>query len=598
VKGGPVAEASPTQAGSWWRAGGEGLALVLSPLAAFFGLRLTLMAPPDLNDPAMHTAFVIDPHDVFVRFTALLEPTDRLREGARIGFLMPARISYLLFGAVPGFAVLRYVLALIAVIPAYLLMRRMYNRIAGMIAVIIILSCPVVILAWGTDFPDSAALSYLIGGLACLAMPSIRHRVGWLIAAGVLFTMALWALATSAPLIIVTLAVYARIGFARDRGHLLRDIVAIGGSAVAVTGLLVIASGLLIGPLDYIPTTIQSLIYLAQPSQVRLNHSASPFWAPYITYLLVVPTVIALWFVAFASRLRNVPTPQLLIGMSCLTQFGIFSLLQLFGGVQDLEVHYFSSLLWSSVCLTLAIVIVEIGRPLLARRLWRWTVPALLIAVPLIFEIHPRIPQFGWVPWGFALVALILLVAWGATRVAASATAVRSMVLIGGALVAITGGLLGLTVTPTQHAHVKGTVDDTFPAYAGTLGGNDTVDIDLYSITTQLPGFVGPAAYSGEELVTWWSDNEIAYLREPIGMYHAFFNSIPSDLGPLIPAGAQFLDVRRPAQVLLMSFNGSLFPESLQSLSAYQPEVVKTGVLRAGSLALHLWLVDLKTYIR
>ena len=172
------------------------------------------------------------------------------------------------------------------------------------------------------------------------------------------------------------------------------------------------------------------------------------------------------------------------------------------------------------------------------------------------------------------------------------------MVLVGGALVAITGVLLGLTVTPTQHAHVKGTIDDTFPAYAGTLGGNDTVDVDLYSITTQLPGFVGPAAYSGEQLVTWWSDDEIAYLREPIGMYHAFFNSIPSDLGPLIPAGAQFLDARRPAQVLLMSFNGTLFAELLQSLSPYQPDVVKTGVLRAGSLALHLWLVDLGVYIR
>lgn len=556
------------------------------------------MAPPDLNDPAMHTAFIIDPHDVFVRFTALLEPTDRLREGARVGFLVPARIAYLLFGAVPGFVVFRYLLALIAVIPVYLLMRRMYNRMAGVIAVIVILSCPVIILAWGTDFPDLAAVSYLIGGLACLAMPSGRHRVGWLIGAGILFTMALWALATSAPLIIVTLAVYARIGFARDRAHLLRDIAIVGGAAVAVTGLLVIGSGLLIGPLDYIQTTIQSLIYLAQPSQVRLNHSASPFWAPYITYLLVLPTVIALWFVAFATRLRTVPTPQLVVGMSCLAQFGIFSVLQLFGGVQDLEVHYFSSLLWGAVCLTFAIVVVELGRSLLAHRLWRWAVPTLLIAIPLVFEIRPRIPQFGWVPWGFALAALILLLGWGATRITASARGGRGMVLNAGALVAITGGLLGLTVTPTQHAHVKGTVDDTFPAYAGTLGGSDTVDVDLYSITTQLPGFVGPAAYSAEGLVTWWSDDEIAYLREPIGMYHAFFNSIPSDLGPLIPAGAQFLDARRPAQVLLMSFNGTLFPESLQSLSKYQPEVVKTGVLRAGSLALHLWLVDLGVYIR
>jgi hypothetical protein len=598
VNGDSGTPSTPTQTRQWLRSGAEGLALLLSPLAAFFGLRLTLMAPPDLNDPAMHTAFIIDPHDVYVRFTALLEPTDRLREGARVGFLVPARLAYLLFGAVPGFVVLRYVLALVAVVPAYLLMRRMYNRMAGVIAVIVILSCPVMILAWGTDFPDSAAVSYLIGGLACLAMPSVRHRVGWLIGAGILFALALWALATSAPLIIVTLAVYARIGFARDRAHLFRDVAVLGGAAVAATGLLVIGSGLLIGPLDYIQTTIQSLIYLAQPSQVRLNHSASPFWAPYITYLLVVPTVTALWFIAFAARLRKVPTPQLLIGTTCLAQFGIFSLLQLFGGVQDLEVHYFSSLLWGAVCLTLAIVIVELGRPLLAHRLWRWAVPALLIAVPLVFEIHPRVPQFGWVPWGFALAALILLVGWGTTRLASSGQGMRGLALVGGSLAIITAGLLGLTVTPTQHAHVKGTIDDTFPAYAGTLGGNDTVDVDLYSITTQLPGFVGPPAYSGEEVVTWWSDDEIAYLREPIGMYHAFFNSIPSDLGSLIPAGAQFLDARRPAQVLLMSFNGALFPESLQSLSQYRPDVVKTGVLRSGSLALHLWLIDLNVYLR
>ena len=410
--------------------------------------------------------------------------------------------------------------------------------------------------------------------------------------------MALWALAASAPLIIVTLAVYARIAFSRDRAHMVRDIAVVGGSAIAVTGLLVIGSGLLIGPLDYIQTTIQSLLYLAQPSWVRVDHSASPFWAPYITYLLVVPTVIALWFVGFATRLRNVPTPQLLIGMACLAQFVIFSLLQLFGGVQDLEVHYFSSLLWSSVCLTLAIAIVELGRPLLAHRVWRWTVPAILIAVPLIFEIHPRVPQFGWIPWGFALAALILLLAWGAARLAASTRGVRDMVLVGGALIGITGGLLGLTVTPTHHAHIRGTVDDTFPAYAATLGGNDSVYVDLYSITTQLPAFVGPPAYSGELLVTWWSDNEITYLREPIGIFHAFFNSIPSDLGPLVPYGAQFLESRRPAQVLLMSFNGALFPESLQSLSPYQPEVVKTGVLRSGSLALHLWLIDLNAFSR
>jgi hypothetical protein len=576
----------------------EGIAVALSPIAAFFGLRITLMSPPDLNDPAMHTAFVINPSDIFIRFTAVFAPSDRLREGARVGFLIPARLSYLLFGAVPGFVVFRYVLALIALVPAYLLLRRLYGRIAGAVAVIVILSSPVIILAWGSDFPDSATVSYLIGGLACLAMPSVRHRFAWVIASAVLFTLALWALAASAPLIIVTLVVYARINWVRERTTFVRDVALLGGGFVVVTGLLVVASGLLIGPLDYIQTTIASLIYLAQPSWVKVDHSASPLWAPYITYLLVPPAVIALWFVAFAKPLRTVPTPQLLIGMTCLTQLLIFGLLQLFGGVQDLEVHYFSSLLWAAVCITFAIVIVELGKPLHAHRVLRWALPALLIAVPLIFEIHPHVPQFGWLPWGLLLVVLIVALAVFTVKLGQDKTSMRTMVLIGVSLTAIVGALLGLTVTPTQHAHIHGTVNDTFPAYAATLGGDDSAYIDLYSITTQLPAFVGPPTYSGERLVTWWSNDEIKSLREPIGMFHAFFNAVPSDLGVLITPGRQWIEQVKPAQVLLMSFNGTQFAESLSQLSQFQPEVVRTGVLRSGTLGLHVWLIDLNEYYR
>ncbi|HUZ70328.1 MAG TPA: hypothetical protein VMU65_11505 [Candidatus Saccharimonadales bacterium] len=580
------------------RASLEGLAVLVSPIVAVFGLRITLMSPPDLNDPAMHTTFVINPSDVFARYSAVLAPTDRLREGARVGFLIPARVSYLLFGAVPGFIVFRYVLALIALVPVYLLLRRLYGRIAGAIAVIVVLSCPVIILAWGTDFPDSAAVSYLIGGLACLAMPSLRHRFGWVLGSAVLFTLALWALAASAPLIIVTLVVYARIDWVRERKTLVRDAALMGGAFVAVTGLLAVGSGLLIGPLDYIQTTIASLLYLAQPSQVHLNHSANPLWAPYITYLLVPPAVVGLWFVAFAKPLRTVPTPQLLVGMACLTQLLVFGILQLAGGVQDLEVHYFSSLLWGAVCITLAIVIVELGRPIYTHRVLRWVLPGLPLAVPLIFEIHPRVPQFGWVPWGILLAALVVILGIYAVWLGQRAPTMRTMALIGVSLTAIIGGLLGLTVTPTQHARLRGTVVDTFPAYAGTLGGNDTVEIDLYSVTTQLPAFVGPPSYSGERLVTWWSDAEIGLLREPIGMFHAFFNSIPSDLGVLSTPGHQYLEQTKPAQVLLMSFNGAQFPASLGQLTQFQPVVVRIGVIRSGSLALHLWLIDLKVYER
>src|ERR1700719_4325815 len=174
----------------------EGLALLISPAVAFFGLRIRLMPVPDLNDPAMHTTFIIDPQSIFLRYTAAFTPSERLREGYRVAFLIPGRVAYLLFGALPGFVVFRYVLALIAVVPAYLLLRRMYGRVAGVVSVVVILSSPVVLTAWGTDFPNSSAVSYLIAGLACLAMPSQRHRLVWLAASTGFFTLSVWSIAT------------------------------------------------------------------------------------------------------------------------------------------------------------------------------------------------------------------------------------------------------------------------------------------------------------------------------------------------------------------------------------------------------------------
>lgn len=578
------------------------------------------MAPPDLNDPAMHTTFMIDPHDIFVRYAAVFQPTERLREGARVGLLVPGRISYLLFGGVPGFVVFRYVLALIAVVPTYLLLRRLYSRVAGVIGVVVILSCPVIILAWGTDFPDSAGVSYLLGGLACLVMPSARRRAGWLIGAAVLFTLAVWAVAASAPLVLATLLAYWLVRRKRERPKLWRDLGLLAGSAVGVTGLLAVASAVLIGPWDYILTTIQSLIYLAQPSQTVANHSRSPLWAPYITYLLVPPAVGLACYAAFGGRLKDVlasdrlarlgrrlgtiPTAQLCVSVACAFQILIYAILQFIGSTQVLEVHYFSSLLWASVLLTLAITIAELGRPILEHQRYRWLIPVALVAVPLVFEISPGVPQFGWMPVGLLIVVAIVLLAWIARKEAASHDVVGSRLMVGGALTAIVAGLLVLTVTPTQHKHERGTVDDTFPDYAYTLGGNDpawgndSTWVNLYAVTTEMPTFVGPASYSGEQLLMWWNRSQLKELREPIGIFHAFFDSIPSNLGDLTPLDKYFFGQRHPAQILLMSLTGQGFQASLDSLQPYGAQLVRAGVLQSGSVSLHLWLIDLHQYLK
>ncbi len=577
----------------------ETIALAVSPAVAFFALRLRLMPFPDLNDPAMHTTFIIDPRSIFLRYTAAFTPSERLREGSRVAFLVPGRISYLLFGGLPGFIVFRYVLVLVAIVPTYLLLRRLYGRWAGVVGGIVILSSPVMITAWGTDFPDSAGVSYLVAGLACLAMPSSRHRRSWLVGSAAFFTMAVWSIATAAPLVIVTLAAYGVIQLSRNREQLVRDAVFMLGSAVTVTVLLALGSWWLIGQFDYVVPTIQSLIYLSQHSLTAQYHSSNWRWAPYIAYLLVPPAVVLVGFVALGHRVRRVPAPQLIIAAACAAQLVACVLLQFVGSVQILEEHYFSSLLWAGVNLLLAVALVELSRPLVDGSRFEWLLPALLLAVPLAYELDPHVPAFQWLPVGVVVATAVIVLAVLARWLSAAQPRMSARLASGATLALIAGCLLILTVAPIpEHPLLPHTTTDPPPAFASALGGGDRLAVNLYVVTTMLPNFVGPATYSDEQLLQWWPRSQVTELLEPIGIFHAFFDSIPDPLGGLGPGGRALINLRHPAQMLLLSFTGDQFSQSLADLEPYSPRLVHTGVLRSGTVALHVWLIDLGEYFR
>src|SRR6516165_9457178 len=243
----------------------EALGVALSPAVAALVLRLRLMAPSLLPDPAMHTSYIIEGRDVFTRY-ASLAGVGLLREGGRVGFLVPARLAYLAFGAVPGFFVTRYVFALVAVGPVYLLLRRLYGRPAGVAGILVVLSSPVILTAWGTDYPDSAVVSYMVGALACLAMPCTRRwRRAWLAAAGVLLVMAVWSHTVAVALVAATLIGYVGVRLVRDRAGLPGDLMLLAAIAVVVTGLLVGASAVVIGQVNFIDITWQAYRHLSQP---------------------------------------------------------------------------------------------------------------------------------------------------------------------------------------------------------------------------------------------------------------------------------------------------------------------------------------------
>ena len=189
--------------------------------------------------------------------------------------------------------------------------------------------------------------------------------------------------------------------------------------------------------------------------------------------------------------------------------------------------------------------------------------------MPLIFELDPKVPQFGWMPVGLLIVVAIVLLAWVAHREAASHDIMRSRLLIGGALTAIIAGLLALTVTPTAHKHERRHGPGHVPGLRiharrqrPAQWGDDSTWVNLYADTTEMPPFVGPATYSGEQLLMWWNGNQLKELREPIGIFHAFFDSIPSALGDLTPLDKYFFGQRHPAQILLDEPHGPGLPGS------------------------------------
>jgi hypothetical protein len=577
----------------------EALGVALAPAVIALVLRLRLMAPITMADPSMHTVYIVDPQQMYARYAAVM-PAGRLREGARVGFLVPARLAYLAFGPVTGFLVIRYVFALIAVVPVYLLLRRLYGRPAGVAGIIVVLSSPVIVTALGTDYPNSAVVSYAAGALACLAMPcAARWRRAWLAAAGVLLTMAVWAHGVAVPLVASTLAAYLGVRLVRDRARLAGDVALLAAVAAAVTGVLAAAAGVLFGRPDFIALTWQGVRFLAQPGQQALWHSATWRWAPHLAYLLVPPAVLGCCITAFARSGRRVPTPVLVVGIAAAAQLATYAFLEFGWTLQDLEQYFFSSTLWAGVCLVFAITVAELARPL-SGRVTRWLPAAVLLAIPLGYEADPHPPSFGWLPTG-AIVAAVVIAAAAVAR--AAGTRRHRFVAVAGtglALAVMTAGALVLTVSPQSHLPLPNTpTDDVAAPYASALGGSFASYLDAYRIATSLPGFVGRPGYAGEQVIIWYPhsrDHTYWPYVEYAGIFHENFNSFSGQPPTLTPRDWALLRQRRPAEVLLYASTTAKFPAALARLGPLRPGLVRTGVLRAGVMGLHVWLIRLGAY--
>ncbi len=589
-----------------WSGPLEGAAVVLSPLVAFFALHLARMVPAGMIDPYFYTAYAQNGRDLVERYG------DGHYYWVRLGFILPARAAYLAFGAVPGFYVLRYLLALVAVVPVYLLLRRLHGPAAGTLGVAVVLASPVILHSWGTDYPDSAAVSYLFAGTACLVMPTAARRprlarLAWVTLSGVALALAVHCQFISAPLVGAIVISYAAVNLWRQPLQVLAHLAVLAVCAAAVTGALAGLAQLVFGSHNIIAPTITASKHFRTPEQLALWHSTTWRWVLNDTYLLALPAALAGWCAARLGRGGGVSSAELTVVVAVALEGLLYAGLQFYGSTATLEYYLYSSMLWPGVCLVTAFLLTALSRPLLARA-WTAAVPVALVALlpPLISLFSHRL-QFRLVPAGVLVLAgvtLVALVGRLARRLPASrppAAAARAAA-VGTAAGLVVAGCFALTIAgPVRLSasdRVPGQVNFPHVSYAGVILGDGRRELDAYRIASGLHLMVPGARNRGDDLMLWWPPNQNAQVNQPAAQYLWHINSLRGTMPRLLRVDLKTLRARRPGLLLLLSATGDEFPSAVRALSAasLDPVVLRTELLAAGSQRLHASLVSLGAF--
>jgi hypothetical protein len=544
----------------------------------------------------------------------------------RLGFSLPSRLCYLLFGATTGFLVFRYLLALVAILPAYLLFRRLHGRGAGAVAVAAVLSSPVIVYAWGTDYPDSSAVSYLVAGMCLVLMPSEsrRARLAWVAGGGVMLSLALHSQAVSAPLVGVIVIVHLAGELRRSWRRALVDAGLLLCAVLAVTGVLMLFAEAMYGQWNIIQPTLTASQHLRTPAELRKWHTVDWRWVLRDPYLAVPLLALVVWLAARLAVRRPAvsptdvsPTdeapadqppsprpslrPESALAAILALQVAFFTWWQFFDKGYGLEYHFASSMLWPATVLVLAAAVVRVSRPLLERARTA-ALPALLVlAVPYAMTFTRGRLIFGLVPALLTAAVLALAVAaytrWQPDPVRHVVTAAVLAAAVGGAM---TGSGYVLTAGERLTGPFRA-CQRPFPQpnYGDVLRTDRSWRLTQaqYRLAAELNEAVPPATHKGDDLMMWYP------ARDPLASsLSAQFLWSPNALRPHLPTltspDVHLLSKRRPGTLLLMGSKDTGFDKAISELSqAGAPmNVSSMHTLTAGPYTFHVWVLTSALY--
>jgi hypothetical protein len=594
----PAEEPRPSRASLAGRVLEYGILAVL-PVIAFLVLRVRPVYAFDMVDPFIYTGYSQNTTDLMTRFG----PT--VYYWVRLGAIIPEHLSFVAFGPVTGFFVLRYLLVLLVILPLFLLLRRLHSASAGWLAVALFLTNPVMYSALGSDYPDSVIFGYLSVAFCLLFLPArtVTGRVVSVALAGVFLAACVHSQVVSVPIVGALVLGYAvALATRRDWRSLVLGLVALAAGAVLTTAGFVAVSKFWLGHGDLLNPTLVNFRKLQEPAQLLLWHSTDAVWAERVPYL-AVPVVVVLSWVLLAA-LGGGPRPsgaELGAGVWLTVTVLAAFYLQFRGTVGILEYHLYSSSIWVPTLVLLLFVLLRAvgsavpsgsGQPREAPK-QSGRIAVLIVAMTACAWAA----TVGSLDSQWSVLIVTVLVGLGVTVLLVSTAATRKgwlrTLLTGSAIV----GLFALTLAPTYKPEGPGISGIPIGHYDQVFGHASSLeDYAALVAASQVPAIVGPASRPGAVPQFWASETVPLLIANQVSAMYIWHNLA----GGLPQEGEADAFVARarglhPDPLVIVASNPEEAAAMVEVFAARGAvEAVQRGVIDANGLPLQMWRVTVR----
>jgi hypothetical protein len=188
----------------------EGMLLASAPAVALWVMHFPPIAQNGLVDPYVYTGYINNFEDLVQRYGVTYY-------SVRFGLIAPAELAAAMFGPVGGYFVLRYVYALLAGVPFYVLARQRFGTSTAIAALALLLTSPYFARTLLWDHPDAAGVPLLFAAICFLL---IEHRRRWLLdsCAALCAALAVHSHVFVAAPLAIFVALWATLSFSWRRG--------------------------------------------------------------------------------------------------------------------------------------------------------------------------------------------------------------------------------------------------------------------------------------------------------------------------------------------------------------------------------------------